>query len=424
MRRLIPFISETFPAVIADLPVELQLISLFVVMPVIAAGIGYGLYRVSRRVAARRAMEVYLESIQDVKKLMVYVSGSGSVGFTNAVARLTRGNPVKQLCIFSHPPIVAVKKGSVRLMGAVTAFAPVQYAMGSHKAAQAARGAEGERYRQAHQAFLDATGGRTTAVEWSVIHVGKGHTSVSCHTEWEGMRSTVLAGAAPQRFAIIVRDSTFEESDLGTDGSELEGRSAGENGAESTISDDIAPAVVRVVNNNITGSGVVIDADGLVLTNAHVVGDSDTVTVRFVNGIEATAKVEERDEDKDVALLYCRGVKGVTPIMRGDSAALSRGDLVAAFGYPANAATEHPVVDMGVATKFILDGDRTLIQSNVAISPGCSGGPLVTLDGRFMGLLTSTHVDPEDQVERTIALSGNDVFDVVEKFKSQKAVTV
>ena len=115
----------------------------------------------------------------------------------------------------------------------------------------------------------------------------------------------------------------------------------------------------------------------------------------------------------------------MTPIMRGDSTTLGRGDLVAGFGYPANAGyQDHPAVDMGVVTKFISDGDQTLIQSNVAISPGCSGGPLVTLDGRFMGLLTSTHVDPEDQVERTIALSGNDVFDVVAKFKSEEAVTV
>ena len=73
---------------------------------------------------------------------MVYVYGSGSVGFTRAVERLSRGNCLNQLVVFAHPPMSAIKKGSIQLLGAVTAYAPVQYAQGSHQAAVAARVAE------------------------------------------------------------------------------------------------------------------------------------------------------------------------------------------------------------------------------------------------------------------------------------------
>ena len=422
LRRVIPIVSEQVPQLLAGLPAELQLIGIFLVLPGLAGAVGYGIYRLFRRLARRRAMEVYLESIHEAKKLMVYVSGSGAIGFTKAVERLSQGKPIKELLVFAHPPIVAIKKGSVRLMGAVTAYAPVQYAMGSHKAARSARIAEGDQFSQGHQAFLEATGSKETAVEWSMIHLGKGHTSITCHTEWETARSTTgYGGAKPKRFVVLVRDSTFEDSMHSDTSSEEVTTDAGV--SATSIQEDIAPVVVRVRNDGVVGSGVVIDPDGLVITNAHVVGDAESVTVRFGNGNESTAIVAERDTDADVALLSCIGVNGATSVKRGDSSTLDPGDLIAAFGYPADKDDRGaPVVDMGVVSKFFPENGRTHIQSSVAVSPGCSGGPLMTLDGRFMGLITSTHTDPEAGIERTLALSSNDVFDVVSNFSPMETL--
>ena len=159
------------------------------------------------------------------------------------------------------------------------------------------------------------------------------------------------------------------------------------------------------------------------ITNAHVVGDADSVTVRFGDGSEAVATVAERDADADVALLSCIGVNDATSVKRGDSSTLNPGDLIAAFGYPADKDDrEAPVADMGVVSKFFSENGRTHIQSSVAVSPGCSGGPLMTLDGRFMGLITSTHTDPEAGIERTLALSSNDVFNVISKFNTTEMI--
>ena len=422
LRRVLPIVSEQVPELLSGLPVELQMISIFLVLPGLAGVVGYGIYRLFRRLARRRAMEVYLESIQDAKKLMVYVSGSGALGFTKAVERFSRGKPIRELLVFAHPPIVAIKKGSVRLMGAVIAYAPVQYAMGSHKAARSARIVEGDQFNQGHQAFLEATGSKETAVEWSVIHLGKGHTSITCHTEWETARSTTgHGGAKPKRFVVLVRDSTFEDSICGDTTSEEVNIDA--SASANSIKEAVAPVVVRVRNDGVVGSGVVIDPDGLVITNAHVVGDADSVTVRFGDGSEAVAIVAERDADADVALLSCIGVNGATSVKRGDSSTLNPGDLIAAFGYPADKDDrEAPVADMGVVSKFFSENGRTHIQSSVAVSPGCSGGPLMTLDGRFMGLITSTHTDPEAGIERTLALSSNDVFNVISKFNTTEMI--
>ena len=415
-RRVIPIVSEQVPQLLSSQPAELQLVGIFLVLPALAGAVGYGIYRLFSRLARQRAMEVYLESIHDAKKLMVYVSGSGAIGFTKAVERISQGKPIRELLVFAHPPVVAIKKGSIRLMGAVTAYAPVQYAMGSHKAARSARIAEGDQYSQGHQAFLEATGSKETAVEWSMIHLGKGHTSITCHTEWETARTTTgYGGAKPKRFVVLVRDSTFEDSILSNEKPGVINTDV--DASTTSIQEDIAPVVVRVRNDGVVGSGVVIDTDGLVITNAHVVKDAESVTVRFGDGTESTAIVAERDTDADVALLSCIGVNGATSVQRGDSSTLNHGDLIAAFGYPADKDDQGaPTVDMGVVTKFFSENELTHIQSSVSVSPGCSGGPLVTLDGRFVGLITSTHTDTEADVKRTLALSSNDVFSVISNF--------
>lgn len=404
LRRAVPVVSDLVPQLLSRLPGDVQWACIFIVLPLLAMGLGYGAYRLTARLSRRRTLAVYLQSIQDAKKLMVYVSGSGAMGFSKAVERVTQGKPIKELLVFAHPPAIAMKKGSIRLMGAVTAYAPVQHAMGSHKAAKTARGAESEKFGQAHSAFIEATGSKETAVEWSVIHLGKGHTSISCHTEWEDSRSTISHGARPKRFVILIRDSSYQDVEPSTE-------------LDDPDTDEIsARSIVQVLGNQVSGSGVIIDSEGLVLTNAHVVQNADEVTIQLDDGTQAIATIMEKDSNADFAVLKCAEIAGTQPVQYGDSSALSVGDQIIAFGYSGTSHLQEPLVgNEGYVTRFFLKDDVMHIQSNASIYPGYSGGPIMTTDGKFVGLITSTYIVPETGLERTIAIAGNDLIDLMEQ---------
>jgi putative serine protease PepD len=140
-----------------------------------------------------------------------------------------------------------------------------------------------------------------------------------------------------------------------------------------------------------TGSGFVIDDEGHVLTNQHVVDNAENVTVRFPNGDEVGAKVVGADASSDVAVLELDSVpSGVTPVELGSSESLEIGDLVVAIGSPFGL---EGTVTSGIVSAlhreltapdgFTIDG---AIQTDAAINPGNSGGPLLDGQGRVVGI--------------------------------------
>jgi putative serine protease PepD len=140
-----------------------------------------------------------------------------------------------------------------------------------------------------------------------------------------------------------------------------------------------------------TGSGFVIDDQGHVLTNQHVVDGAENVTVRFPNGDEVDARVVGEDASSDVAVLELESVpSGVTPVELGSSEALEIGDLVVAIGSPFGL---EGTVTSGIVSAlhreltapdgFTIDG---AIQTDAAINPGNSGGPLLDGQGRVIGI--------------------------------------
>lgn len=139
-----------------------------------------------------------------------------------------------------------------------------------------------------------------------------------------------------------------------------------------------------------TGSGFVIDEDGHIVTNEHVVGDAETVTVTFSDGDEATARVVGTDPSSDVALLELEGDRDVAPLELGASEDLEVGDPVAALGSPfglEGTLTSGIVsaVDREIQAPngFTIDG---AIQTDAALNRGNSGGPLLDLQGRVVGV--------------------------------------
>ena len=134
------------------------------------------------------------------------------------------------------------------------------------------------------------------------------------------------------------------------------------------------------------GSGFIVSADGLVLTNAHVVNDADQVTVKLTDHREYRAKVLGVDEASDLAVLKI-DVHGLTPVRLGNSDQLGVGDYVLAIGAPfglEQTATAGIVSAKGRS----LPGDGTVpfIQTDAAVNPGNSGGPLFDASGAVVGI--------------------------------------
>jgi serine protease Do len=138
------------------------------------------------------------------------------------------------------------------------------------------------------------------------------------------------------------------------------------------------------------GSGFIISRDGYILTNHHVVGDADKVTVQMEDGREFTAKVVGNDPRSDVAVIKIDAAN--LPVLQlGDSDALEVGDWVLAVGSPfglSHSITAGIVSAKGRSSIGIADYEN-FIQTDAAINPGNSGGPLVDVDGRVVGMNTA-----------------------------------
>jgi len=134
------------------------------------------------------------------------------------------------------------------------------------------------------------------------------------------------------------------------------------------------------------GSGFIVSPDGVILTNAHVVRDAKQVTVKLSDRREFSAKVLGSDGATDIAVLKI-DAKGLPSVSLGDSKALEVGDHVLAIGAPygfEQTATQGIVSAKGRS----LPGDSYVpfIQTDAAVNPGNSGGPLFDADGRVVGI--------------------------------------
>ncbi len=140
------------------------------------------------------------------------------------------------------------------------------------------------------------------------------------------------------------------------------------------------------------GSGVLVSADGYILTNHHVIANADTVTIRTLDGTEIGATLVGSDPQTDVALLKVNGRN--MPFLRlGNSDDLRVGEWVMAIGSPLSENLAHTVTQGIVSAKgrsnIQLVDFEDFIQTDAAINPGNSGGPLINLDGEVIGINTA-----------------------------------
>jgi serine protease Do len=172
---------------------------------------------------------------------------------------------------------------------------------------------------------------------------------------------------------------------------------------------------------NSLGSGVIVEADGLIVTNYHVIKDSDEITVALADRREFAATIVAGDEKADLALLRIdAGDESLPVVPLRDSDELEVGDLVLAIGNPFGVGQ---TVTMGIVsalarTRVGVSDLGYFIQTDAAINPGNSGGALITVDGRLVGINTAIYSRDGGSLGIGFAIPANIVRTVIATEKS------
>jgi S1-C subfamily serine protease len=153
------------------------------------------------------------------------------------------------------------------------------------------------------------------------------------------------------------------------------------------------PSVVSIATGFGSGSGVIVDRDGTIITNAHVVGDSRTVRVGLQNGVVVPGVVRGLDPSVDIAVVQIGGSN--YPSARiGDSDSLLVGQTAVAIGNPLGLERTVTVGVVSAVNRSIGGTFEPLIQTDAAINPGNSGGPLLNARAEVIGINTVVLRDP------------------------------
>lgn len=138
------------------------------------------------------------------------------------------------------------------------------------------------------------------------------------------------------------------------------------------------------------GSGVILSAEGYILTNNHVVEGADEIAVALTDGRIAKARVVGTDPETDLAVLRINA-EGLRPIVISEAASLRVGDIVLAIGNPfgVGQTVTQGIVSATGRTRLGINVFENFIQTDAAINPGNSGGALVDVDGNLVGINTA-----------------------------------
>ena len=165
--------------------------------------------------------------------------------------------------------------------------------------------------------------------------------------------------------------------------------------AVTRVVETVGPSVVRIRSERANGSGVVFTPDGLILTNSHVVGRTATLTAMLPDGRSLRADLVGRDAGTDLAVLRAATDGGSLPwATLGSSRHLRVGQVAVAIGNPfgfQHSVTAGIVSALGRSLRT--ESGRLIddvIQTDAALNPGNSGGPLVTTGGEVVGINTAT----------------------------------
>lgn len=184
-----------------------------------------------------------------------------------------------------------------------------------------------------------------------------------------------------------------------------------------------APQMPREQESQSLGSGFIISADGYIMTNAHVVDSADKITVRLTDKREFSAKVIGVDKRTDVALLKIEAT-GLPTITVGDPDKLKVGEWVIAIGSPFG-------FDSSVTAGIVSAKGRSLpqenfvpfIQTDVAVNPGNSGGPLFNMNGEVVGINSQIYTRSGGSMGLSFAIPIDVATQVTDQLRASGKVT-
>jgi S1-C subfamily serine protease len=198
------------------------------------------------------------------------------------------------------------------------------------------------------------------------------------------------------------------------------------------VVDAVGPSVVTISSDvelgRAVGTGVIVSADGQILTNSHVVDGATTIHVRLAGETEPTdAEVVAADAGNDLALLHIDRT-GLTPVTFAPSSDVALGEEVLAIGFALDLDGD-PTVTLGIVSaldRTIITEDGALdglIQTDAAISSGNSGGPLVDAAGRVVGINTAVARSDATTAATNVgfAISSDEVAPVLKALRAAKA---
>ncbi|MFK4823357.1 DegQ family serine endoprotease [Paenochrobactrum sp. BZR 588] len=164
------------------------------------------------------------------------------------------------------------------------------------------------------------------------------------------------------------------------------------------------------------GSGVIVDASGIVITNNHVIEDADEIKVAMSDGREYESRILLRDKTSDLAVLKIEGKDPFPVVALGDSDAVEVGDLVLAIGNPfgVGQTVTSGIVSAQSRTQVGISDFDFFIQTDAAINPGNSGGGLIDMNGRLIGINTAIFSRSGGSIGIGFAIPSNMVKAVVD----------
>jgi serine protease Do len=168
------------------------------------------------------------------------------------------------------------------------------------------------------------------------------------------------------------------------------------------------------------GSGFIIDRDGTILTNYHVVDGADKITVTLSDGQSFTAKVLGKDQKTDIAIIKIDARQDLPTVSLGDSDRLDVGEWVMAIGNPFG--LDHTVTSGIVSAKGRRIGNgpyEDFIQTDASINPGNSGGPLVNMRGEVVGINTAIFSQSGGNIGIGFAIPTNLVKDLLPQLRAK-----
>ncbi|MBY0493334.1 MAG: trypsin-like peptidase domain-containing protein [Cyanobacteria bacterium] len=167
---------------------------------------------------------------------------------------------------------------------------------------------------------------------------------------------------------------------------------------------------------------MIIDASGLILTNAHVIEGADAIHYRTADGDDGDVAVIGTDADSDLALLRAQTSIPLRPAPLGNSARVSVGDWVVAIGSPLGL---HHTVTAGIISakaRGIDDSGLEFLQTDAAINPGNSGGALFDLKGALVGITTAIVSGGGENIGLNFAIPINTVKEVLPQLRTGNVV--